>query len=136
MDTTEKAESNGLLTAEGLIAGRRKLVETSRGKVQIRKLSLREVFVIKGSIVDVAGLAATEEEVEKMVRRADSKSANVMEAVVGMLRAGVVEPKLHDDPRDGPTADDFGFDDQMKLATDIMAFSGFSKEAGKDVRPS
>ena len=136
MNDQETASSNGHSTATRMIEGRRKDIETSVGKVIIRKLSLREIFVLKGGLIDVAAMATTEVDAEKMVRRSDGQSAKVMEAIYGMIRAGVVEPTLSDNPADGPTADDFGFEDQMQLCAEIMAFSGFSKEVGETVRPS
>jgi hypothetical protein len=136
MNEQEAAKTSGRLTAEQLLEGRREDVETSLGTVTIRKLSLREVFSIGGNIIDVASMAGTEQEAEDLVKRKDARAATVMQSMSGIVRAGVVDPQLGDDPAKGPTADDFPLVDQVLLVKEIMRFAGFSKEAGEAIRPS
>lgn len=136
MTDKERAATDGRLTSEALMKDRRRDVKTSMGKVLIRKLSLREVFTIGGSIVDLASMAGTEAEAEALVKRKDARSIKIMESLGNIVRAGVVEPKLRDDAADGATVDDIPFDVQLLLFGEIMAFAGFDKKAGEAIRPS
>ncbi len=137
MDSQDTAETNGRLTAAKMLADRRRDVKTSRGIVTIRKLSLREIFALKGGIIDLASMATTPEEAERIVHDKGTRNqGGVMAAIYGIIGAGVIDPKLCTDAAQGPTADDFDFHDAMSICHEIMDFSGYSKGAAEKLRPS
>ena len=137
MDSQDTAETNGRLTSAQMLADRRRDVKTSRGIVTIRKLSLREIFALKGGVIDLAAMATTEAEAERIVQdKGKHNQGAVMQAIYGIIGAGVIDPKLCNDPAQGPTADDFDFPDAMSICHSIMDFSGYSKGAAESLRPS
>ena len=131
------SENNGgaILTAEDVKArGRREVELPSGGKVVVQRVGAGELAGIIGHLPDVSVLATMKEsDGDAIVKRPESRA--VLQAMIGLLLAGVIMPKLCEDPAAGPTPRDFPLDEQLLLFTEILDLSGFSKKAGGKVLP-
>ena len=125
----------GVLTgAEIMTRGRREVELPSGGKVVVQRVGAGELAEILGHMPDVSILATIKEGPdEEIVKRPETRS--VLKAMNGLLLAGVITPKLYDDPAAGPTPRDFTLDEQLLLFKEILDVSGFNKEAGGKVLP-
>lgn len=132
------SENNGggaILTAEAIKArGRREVELPSGGKVVVQRIGVSDLAAIMGHLPDVSVLAAMQDGNPNDVAKRP-EAAPLMRAMNSMLLAGVIIPKLYEDPQAGPTPRDFPFDEQVLLFTEILDVSGFTKAAGGKVLP-
>jgi hypothetical protein len=122
----------GFVTSEILERADRKVIETSLGKVEIRKLSYSALAQVRGHLVDLAAIADPKPTDE------DKEEVDVVKATEGMEKVivwGVVRPQLSLDPEFGPTPSCFGREDQSLIFSEILKHSGFSAEAADEVSP-
>jgi len=123
---------NGYLSAKDLLSGSSKAVETSVGKVLIRRVGLSDIMQAFGSAPDLAKLA----DIGDGKNLAASPQGRIIaRGVKAVLLAGLHEPKLFEDANDGPTPSDFPWPDQLMLVNAIVEHSGFNKEAAKEIGP-
>jgi hypothetical protein len=127
---------SGFLSPEEAKAkGRREVALPSGGKVMVQRVGGIELAEILGHLPDVSSLATLKDSdrAEDLAKRPESRA--VLKAMSGLLLAGVIIPKLYDDPDVGPTPRDFPLDEQLLLFQEILDVSGFTKEAGAKVLP-
>jgi hypothetical protein len=135
---------SGLLTADSIVATRRRRVETSMGGVLVRALGLSHLGRLVGQLLDVSSLGEAAraltggdlagEGIRELV--SNPKIAEVFPLIEKVVAAGCVEPKFGDDPAAGPVVADLPLEDQFRLFNEILQLSGYSKEAGESIRPS
>ena len=131
------------LTGAGLLAARRRSVETSLGVVQVRALGFAQLAGMLGQLLDVSSLGQAARALQgntgepDQVQRVltDPKVATVLPMIERVVAAGCIEPKFGDDPSAGAVVADLPIEDQFLLFTEILELSGHSKKAGEDIRP-
>jgi hypothetical protein len=127
---------SGVLSgAEIMARGRREVELPSGGKVVVQRVGAGELAEILGHMPDVSVLARMKDtdKPEDLAKRPESRT--VLKAMTGMLLAGVISPKLFEDPAAGPTPRDFSLKEQLLLFSEILEVSGFTKKAGGQVLP-
>jgi len=136
-------KANGPLTSAGLLAARRRNVETSLGFVQVRALGFAQLAGMLGQLLDVSSLSQAARALQgntgdtDQVQRVltDPKVATVLPMIERVVAAGCIEPKFGDDPSAGAVVADLPIEDQFLLFTDIFDLSGHPKTAGDGIRP-
>src|SRR6266850_135792 len=130
-------EQNGhaVLTGAELMARARKEIDLpGGGKILVGRLPTGELAQILGAIPDVSALASlTEGSAESAVKRPESKA--VLSMMEGVIRSGVIAPRLVHEPQEGPTVRDFTLEEQVLLFQAILSLSGYTKAAGAEVLP-
>lgn len=138
----EEGKPNGVLTAEDLLAARRRRVETSLGVIVVRSLGFAQLAGMLGQLMDVASLGEAAgalkdggrpDDIQRVL--ADPKVANVLPMIERVIAAGCIEPRFGDDPTAGIVVADLPLADQFLLFTAILDLSGHTKKAGEDIRP-
>ncbi len=125
---------NGFISAAEVTAkGRRDVDLPTGGKIRIQRVGPGELAEILGHLPDVSALAVEPGRSAEALGRPESKA--VLKAISGVILAGVIVPKLYDDPLAGPTPRDFPLEDQLLIFNQVLELSGFTKAAGGKVLP-
>jgi len=136
-------EKAGLLTAESIVAARRRRVETSLGGVMVRGIGLAHLGRMLGQLLDVSSLG----QAAKALGGGDAAGVGTREflndpkieaafpLIEKVVAVGCIDPQFGDDPAKGPVVADLPLEDQFLLFTAILEVSGYSKQAGESVRP-
>lgn len=131
------SENNGagISTVADVRALSRRVVPLPSGlKVEVQRVGPDELAEILGHLPDVSILATMQDaDGEAVAKRPETRA--VLKAMKGLLLAGVIDPKLCEDPKVGLTVRDFPLEDQLLLFSEILKVSGFTKEAGGKVLP-
>jgi len=128
-------ENNGYMTADKLQGlGSRDVTISTGDKVRIRRLSPAGLMQAVGQLMELSKFDAKE------IRREIESGGKVnpgqaFESIGRVLLAGVAQPRLVEDPTQGPTAGDFPMEDQLLLFREILDLSGLNKEKAAAVRP-
>ena len=123
---------NNFLTPEELKDVGRKIVELSSGKkILIRKIGRAQLAYFREGLPDVALLAGKDN--DEIPAAADLERREKMMDLV--MIAGVIEPQLYADPKDGPTPLDFEYADQLTIFKSIMQMVGHTTEAAEEILP-
>lgn len=124
------------LTAEQLKKRSRKDVDLPDGTtVVISRLSPARLMAASGGLLDLAALG--KDELKKATRADPAHATKALTGIEDIVQAGVVEPALAKErtPDGPPVAADFTIDEQFLLFQEILAFSGYTKEAAQAIRP-
>lgn len=125
---------NECLTAEQAMAGGRKKIKLSTGKhIEICRLTMAKFVEVCGSIPDVSALKKMQAKPEVAIT--STRGIEMMKIVEDVVRAGVVRPELHDDPRKGPTPRDFSTTDQNTIFAEILKLTGATEKEGAEIIP-
>lgn len=129
--------AKGILTKEALLAARRRTVETSLGEVQIRALSYAEFVELGAMLFDVSALAGDLKKIKSGARsKEDLRKLRPMTEMLEKVIVGcAVNPKFGTDPAEGITPGDLPYIDQLALFNAALQLAGYSKKAGKEIRP-
>jgi hypothetical protein len=134
------SENNGageLLTPDQVKAkGRRTVALPSGGSVVVGRISIECLTAVIGGMPDVSALAAAAEDEAKAtaaMKRPEARAT--LKKMAAAIVEGVIEPRLFEDRKDGPSVHDFSFEDQAVLFRNILELSSFTKEVGGEVLP-
>lgn len=127
---------DGVVTKEALMEDALKIVQlSSKRSYQIRRISVVEFASSLGNLMDVSQLmqGTVKTDVKKVH---NVKDLQEMEALVNKVCvAGVVEPPLVLDSRDGVPVNYVPWGDRLELFQQILAHTGFGKEEGNAISP-
>lgn len=126
---------NEMLSATDITERGRKKVRLSTGKhVIVGRLSLAKFVEVMGNMPDVSQLKKLREQSDKQVLTA-GRMNHMIKIIEDVVRAGVIEPQLFDDPRNGPTPRDLSQTDQQHIFAEILKITGATESAGGEVIP-
>jgi len=132
------SSENGDGKTSGLRKRARKTITLSDGlEVVIRPVGLSILAQVQGALPDVQALAGGDDEAAQAVTqraRRPEVAADLDRMIDAALMEGVVSPKLGTDPVTDDVPRDFGVD-RFVLFKEILALSGYSREAAERVRP-
>jgi hypothetical protein len=128
---------NRILSAADLIAGARRTLKLSiGGSVIVGKVDAGEILAV---LEEMPGMS----EIDAAARAAGSVSAAAaamacpefrarMNCISRIIRMGTIEPRLFEDPREGPTPEDLETEDRNLIYWTILELSGFRKKQAGD----
>ena len=116
-------------------AGRKKIKLSSGKHVVIGRLSVALFVDVMGNMPDVAALKRLREKSERQDVMQSGKMTAMMRCIERVVTAGVIIPKLYEDPVNGPTARDFHQNDQQLIFREVIELTGASEKAGAEVIP-
>ena len=129
-------ENNGIISpAELMSLGRRTITLASGRKIMIRRVTPSLLSQAAGHLVDLRSFAPGSETPSWPEEGRADQIERGFDIVHRVIRFGVLVPALVDDPLKGPTPADFPLDEQLEIFTEILSFSGATREAAEQVRP-
>lgn len=130
-------EGNVAVDPARLLARGRREVQTEVGTVIVRRVPMSVLAKSRGQVLDVQNLLKDrpEGEMDSPAFLASPQAQAMLDGTARIICAGVLEPKLFLDPKDGPTPLDFSPQDEAAILSAILELSGWTRAAAEEVRP-
>lgn len=116
-------------------AGRIEIQISDGKKVLARRISIAELAVFLEHIPDVSALATVDPAKIAEAIQARSSQGKTEKAINGVCRATLLQPKLYDNPEEGPTPFDLPFEDRLTIFNAVLKFSNFGIKEAKEILP-
>lgn len=127
---------NGFLTADQLRSrGRREVELPSGGRVLVGRVGMGDLACFVECLPDVSSLAARAEGRQEDARLTPAQVKRAQDAIERVMVAGLLSPRLSQDPDAGPTPADFPYEDQLAIFNAVLELSGLSRRKADEVLP-